>query len=310
MLAIPTKGFAKSVTRHNNNLDVLADWIEGSLLFQESVEIISQVDVADTLLDDERYVDQEFALEGVKNAWFELRRREQAIGLVHSISIDKRRINKRSTWRDYPAHAFCVLVSLAPYYDWWTVPNYTEQGEIFELITKESFSAQFPDWQVFHTGWTRNNPVRLRDIATTVKDLLGEDPGDMDTWDDPYKKELGLDLLCYRPFLDGRKGIPVFMVQCASGSDWDTKLDTPNLDIWGDIIHFKNRPLRAFSTPFTFQEKLFNQSITSVKGLFFERCRLLSAGNHNEDWLSPELRTKVIDWMEPLVALLLDASQI
>jgi hypothetical protein len=310
MLAIPTKGFGKSVSVHRIKPGVFADWIEGSVLLQEDTNIISQIDVADTLLDDERYSNQDFALAGVKDAWTELRRRERAMGTCSAFSIEKKRISRHNNWRNYPAYTFCILLSLAPYYDWWKETEYPEQGEIFELLTKESFSAQFAEWEVFHTGWTKNKPVHLREVATEVINHLGEIPGDMATWDDPYQKEAGLDLLCYRPFSDRRQGIPVYLMQCASGDNWKEKLHTPDLGIWTDIIQFKNHPLKAFSTPFTFDEKIHAQNSKLVGGLFLERCRLLSACNDKGEWLSEELRDRIISWSEKRIDNLLEASQL
>lgn len=308
MLAIPTKGFVRSVNKHNIRLDVLCDWIEASLLFQYARESLSQIHVADTLLDDERYVEQSFAFEGMQNAWAELRRRGQWIGPGSTITVQGKRLYRNGDWKAYSAHSFCVLLSLAPFYDWWKEKEYNVQGELFELLTKESLMAQFGGWEIYQTGWTRSNVARLKDVAVEVANRLGEDLGDLGTWDDPRKKEMGLDLLCYRPFPDGRRGIPVYLLQCASGDDWDLKLHTPDLNKWRDIIHFKNEPLKAFSTPFTFQEREYNQIIASVRGLFMDRCRLLCASRHNENWVSQDLQDRLIAWAEPRIANLIEMS--
>ena len=138
MLTIPTKGFAQSVREHNVHLNVLCDWIEGSVLFDD--EELSLIDIADVLIEEERYVTENFARQGVGNAWTELQRRLLWIGNGCAFTIDGRWIRRRTLWRDVPAHAFCILLSLAPYYDWWVSQfgrDYTEQGELFELLTKE-----------------------------------------------------------------------------------------------------------------------------------------------------------------------------
>ncbi len=310
MLPIPTKGFGKSVNKHNILLDVLCDWIEGSVLLQNSVTVLSQIDVADVLLEEERYVEQDFALIGMKDAWSELNKRISWIGSGAAVQIDKKRIRPtRANWRDNPAHAFCLLLSLAPFYDWWKEDSYVVQGELFELVTEASFKAQFSDWQVHRTGWSKDNTVKLRNVAIDVAERLGETLGDIDTWDDPYAKELGLDMLCYRSFPDNRRGIPVYMMQCASGNDWDLKLHTPDLNKWCDIIHFKNSPLKAFATPFAFVDKEYNKCVSSVRGLFFERCRLLGALTYNPNWLDDSLKGRLIAWCEPRINKLVQRSK-
>lgn len=310
MLPVPNKYFTKSVFKHNVRTDILCDWVEGSLLFDETREFISQIHVADALLADERYVEQDFAMEGVKNGWLELRRRNGWSGQGSGINLAKQKIVRDGTWRKFPAYSFCLLISLAPFYDWWIEDEYVEQGEIFELLTKESFEAQFPSWRVIRTGWSRSNTAQLRDVAIAVATELHEDIGDLDTWHGTGKKEMGLDLLCYRPFSDKRRGIPVYMMQCASGSNWDIKLHTPDLNRWTDIIHFKNEPVKAFSTPFTFPDQIYNQCIASVRGLFMERCRLLSASSYKLDWMSQDLKDRIISWCEPRVQSVINRTYI
>ena len=302
MLPIPTKGFGKSVNKHNIRLDVLCDWIEGSVLLQDSVTFLSQIDVADVLLEEERYIEQDFALIGMKDAWSEMNKRVSCIGAGAAIQLNMRRIQRIGTdWRNNPGYSFCLLLSLAPYYDWWKEDSYVEQGELFELLTEASFKAQFGDWQVYRTGWSKDNTVKLRNVAIDVAERLGEALGDVDTWDDPYAKELGLDMLCYRPFPDNRRGIPIYMMQCASGNDWDLKLHTPDLNKWCDIIHFKNSPLKAFATPFAFLDKDYNKCISSVRGLFLERYRLLGASRYNSNWLDNSLKERLVNWCEPRI---------
>lgn len=308
MLPISFKHFSKSVQHHNVQITVLCDWIEGSVLFDDIRDHISQYDVADNLLDNLVYEDQTFALEVVTAGWLEIRSRIEASKGGLGYVIDGKRIRRIGNWRDYPGHSFCLLVSLATVYDWWKEPNYLEQGEIFELLTKCSFEAQFPMWNVYRTGWSRNKTKHLRDVATEVAAELDEEIGDMGTWDSKGSKEMGLDLLCYRPFLDSRRGIPVYMMQCASGRNWDTKLHTPDLGVWRSLIQFKNEPVKAFSIPFTMSSNDYNRSIVRVKGLFFERCRILAAATCKEDWMPKDLKDQIVAWCEPRVERLLEKN--
>jgi hypothetical protein len=313
MLAIPTRGFSKSTTKHNVNLYALCDWIEGSLLFWESCESISQIRVADTLVDNERYDDQRFALQGVKEAWYELRRGSQSIGGNGATVVDKRRLVRRGRWRDYPGQSFCVLLSLAPLYDWWVGEfgsDYTEQGDLFELLAKESFEAQFDHWTVYQTGWTRTNTQGFRRIVEQVADRLGERIGNLDLWDKPQAKEQGLDLLCYRTFPDGRAGIPVYMMQCASGRYWQPKMDTPNLKIWRNAIIFGNEPVKAFAMPFVISRDEFCRNHTRIGGLLLDRYRLLGASRFGGSWISEDLAERIIAWAEPRVGRLLEISDL
>ncbi len=309
MIALPTKGFAKSVTKHNLKLNLFCDWIEASLLFNDLESVLSQIDVVDVLIEEERYTKQDFALEGIKNAWMEIRRRIHCFGKESAIQVNKLRIQRLDNWRSYPAYTFCLLLSLAPYYDWWVEDSYLEQGELFELLSEASFRAQFEYWEVYRTGWARSNAIQLRETANEVAERLGEDLGDLDTWDEPYAKELGLDIVCYKAYPDNWLGIPIYMMQCASGSNWNLKLHTPDLAKWKDIIHFKSYPVKSFSTPFVLTEKEFKRCATAVQGLFLDRCRLLGVESLNRISLSNSLKDRLIGWAESRIDRLLINSR-
>ncbi len=305
MLALPTKGISRSIAKHNVKLDVFSDWIEGSILFSQ--EELSSTDVIDVLLEGLIYDDQGFAAEIVADAWAELQRRQARISTGTPFSVEHRRIKRLRSWQDAPGHSFCVLLALSTWYRGWARQfgsDYTEQGELFELLTKESLEWQFSDWQIYHTGWSRTSAVKLAEVVSDVADRLGEAPGQMEPWANPNANEAGLDLLCYRPFPDSRVGIPVYLMQCASGSDWDEKLDTPKLKIWTKVIQFAATPRKAFATPFAFLDDTFANVCNLVDGMLLDRYRLLAACQHSENWVSPSLRDRIIAWAEPRVAAL------
>jgi len=309
MLTTPTKGFVRSVEKHNVRLDVLCDWIEGSVLLDH--EELSVTDIADVLVEEEIYDKQDFAREGVQDAWAELRRRQYLIGDSCAFNISDKWIQARTQWQDAPAHAFCVLLSLAPYYDWWRHEfgnDYTKQGDLFEQLVKASLEAQLCSWEIHQTGWTRTSTDGLRQVVNKVATRLGEELVHSELWDQSKAKDMGLDLLCYRPFPDNRVGIPVYLMQCASGGNWQGKLKTPDLDIWNDMISFRNQPLRAFAAPFSFLDDEFTKSCVRVKGLFLDRCRLLGAFHYHENWVSKPLQDQITAWAEPRVEVLLKRS--
>ena len=306
MLVIPTKGFGREV-----QLDIFCDWIEGSIVFDE--EELSQIDIVDVLLEEEIYNNQDSAHQMVTNAWIELQNRSRWIGNGCVFIIDNQWLRRKAQWKETPAHIFCILSSLASSYDWWISEfgrDYTEQGELFEQLTKESLEAQFgSNWIIYQTGWTRTNTVRLKEVVNEVIVRLGENPGDIELWDHSNAKEMGLDLLCYKPFPDKRIGIPVYLMQCASGGNWKSKLYTPDLNVWNDLVRFRNQPVKAFSTPFSFLDEQFKQNCVFVKGLLMDRCRLLCASRYNQDWVSETLKGRIIAWADPRVKVLLERSK-
>lgn len=306
MLALPTKGFQRSVNVHNVDLGVCSDWLEASALFSDNE--ITGSDVVDVLRENEIYRDQDFAWELFTDALNGLNTRARIMGEGYPLDLTGRvRIKRKDEWSDFTAYSFCLLLSLADTHPTWARTfgsDFTEQGELFEDLTAESVAASMHGWTIHTTGWTRTRTNRLTTVVLQIADLLGEATGNIARWSKQTAKESGLDLLCFRSFPDGRVGIPVYLCQCASGSDWQSKLKTPDLKIWGKLIDFASTPKKAFSMPFALSDKDFIQHCNVVDGLLLDRYRLLAPGIEARDWISNDLRTRLIDWMTPRVATL------
>ena len=120
MLALPDVGMQRSVNSHNIKFDVLCDWIEGSILFDENKNAFSVMDVTDVLVDSGIYDDQDFAMQIVGDAWRELGCRLNRITPMKPFSITYPRVEPRiDSWEDVPAYSFCVLLSLGRCYQNW-----------------------------------------------------------------------------------------------------------------------------------------------------------------------------------------------
>lgn len=301
MLLLPDKGIRVSSSHHNVELDIFCDWIEGCVLFGELP--LSTTDFIDVLLENNVYRDQDFAAQLLENAWAELHRRNRCIGETSFYDLQGKRITPLQSWKQAPAYSFCLLLSLVKAYSAWSTQNgntgYTEQGELFELLTKESLEIQLTGWHIQQMGWSRGNPKSLRETVDEILDLLGERVGDVETWASRTAKDYGLDLLCFKPFVDGRAGVPVYLLQCASRQNWQTKVLTPDLNMWTKIVVFAARPRKAFAIPFALLDEDFHRNCGSVDGLLLDRCRLLAAGDRGEDWLSAGLQERLVEWIEP-----------
>ena len=58
MLALPEQGIARSVTEHNSDINVLCDWVEASVVFDDTLEL-SKSDLIDILIENEVYPSNE-----------------------------------------------------------------------------------------------------------------------------------------------------------------------------------------------------------------------------------------------------------
>jgi hypothetical protein len=291
----------RSVEEHNLNFNAFCDWIEGSVLFDQ--DEISGSDIVDILTEEEIYTSQGFAWVIVENAWAEIERRQAWMGVGAAMDVGAS-LRPRGGWRERPALAFCLVLSFAKWYPAWARGfgvDFNEQGEIFEELAKEAIQLIFPGWEVYRTGWSRTQPIHLSTIVKEIISRLGEIEGQLEPWTSVHARDAGLDLLCYRPFDDARVGVPVLMMQCASGADWEEKLRTPHLKIWTKLIQFACVPKKAFSTPYALSDLDFIRNCNIADAIFLDRHRLLAPGRENPNWISAALRDRILAWIEPRV---------
>jgi hypothetical protein len=314
MILLPTRGMAgahRAVTAHHIQLDAFSDWIEACVLL-EAIDV-SRTDVVDVLLEEELYDSQDFAREIVDAAFLELERRSRLCPAAYGISIDGEWVRGNGRWTDRMAHTFCLILSLAPRYDWWHKhfgANYLEQGRLFELLTDRAITALSPGWSSFSTGWSGAPSLPAVEIAQAVADRINSGPIIKPEWKADRAKDLSLDILFYLPFSDGRQGGPYFLVQCASGSNWNSqKLKEPDIELWRKILNPDMLPVRGMSVPFCLLHDEFKFTTSSCAGLFLDRCRLLGAADKRADWLPHHIAEEMQSWSETRIRELLQRSK-
>ena len=303
MIDLPTKGVDRAINKHNSNIDVVCDWIEASISFY--CEELSIAEVVDALMNHELYEDQEFARAFVSNCWDMLAVRTKAYHEESTFIVKQARLERIADWNDKTGHAFCLLLSLAPNYDWWKESSSNVQGLLFEELSNKSIQSIL-NFNTYPTGWSYNSAKSYRVLADEICTLLYSGGGDIKKWDGANKKEYGLDILVYYDFKDGRTGAPYYMFQCASGENWRTKLNTPDLNIWREILNPSVLPCRGFTIPFCLSLADFECSSTKVGGIMLDRQRILRASKAKPAWLDAELKQKLYDWCNPRVEWLIN----
>jgi hypothetical protein len=184
--------------------------------------------------------------------------------------------------------------------------DYTTQGELFERLVAEAIVNALPDWAVHSTGWCKTKAVKLPGVIKTLCEWLGEaETGNRERWTRDSANEAGLDLVCIRRMPDGRPGVPLYLVQCASGvtssATWQHKLRTPDLRLWEKLVDFAVRPKRGFATPFAFTEDDFRRHCRAIDGLLLDRYRLLAPSATSTTWLSRNTAVQLRQWLRPRV---------
>lgn len=295
-------GFLKSAREGNIENALFLDWLEATNMFLE--EEISQTDVVDHLVQEQIIEEQDIASDLVLSAWAAVEQRLSWLGSYAPIAFRDRWMIRQSDWQQFPAYSYCLVVSLGSKYEKWRTTfgsNYTDQGRLFESITKAAMEARFRDWRFLQTGWSRDNTSRIASVIDELLDAIDEHRGKPDEYLDENAKDAGVDLVWHLRFADGRGGGPIYLAQCASGNNWVDKVNEPNIREWAKIVDFAAPPSKAFSLPFSLSERELRRQSNRAGGLMVDRYRLLAQEVSEDAWVPDPVRSELIGWLDPRI---------
>lgn len=284
-----------------------ADWIElSSLIFNERV---SQLDVVDHLMEDSIYEDQDLCSEWVSEVWSDIERRISWMEPHKPFAIRPKSITRSIEWNLQPAYTFLLLLSVGPKYDGWIDKfgsDYTEQGELFELVSESATRLAFGTWDVMRFGWSPSSENTLEEEVRSLAALLDMESGDVGNWVSDDAKDVGLDLVCHLKQQDRRGRAPTYLIQCASGANYKDKFNTPQSSLWSKLINFDPKPMKAMTVPFYLNDREFRIDTVNLDGYMFDRYRLVTGQAAEDTWLPDPLRIRICDWLDPRIEWLID----
>jgi hypothetical protein len=302
MLQAPRKGFSPSVTKNNIKTEVLGDWLEANALFFD--DQITKAEVVDFLREQEICSNQEVANDIADTAWNEIRRRKRISNIPDLLEIEDNFIRDNSTLNDDPIRAFFIGLSLFyAFPDWGTAHrNASVQGLLFEKVVEKISLNLLPGWETYRVGWSPETPASIIQIITDLSEKLNcGGHARLGEWADNQDKDKGLDLVCFRNFSDDREALPVYLLQCASGSNWRSKVNTPSPDVWQKFLDSAVRPGTGIAAPFVIPDKKLKVSALQGQAIVLDRLRLLSSYYSDETVIEDDLKQEIIAWMTPFV---------
>ncbi len=300
MLRIPEIGFNRSVRKPNVNPQIFGDWVEASALFGDGE--IRKGDIVDVLLDSQvLYEDsQELAEEITQIGWDVVEMRKRCGCIPESLVTSQSLVKDTSNWDKWPVRSFLILLSLTTLYPEWASidRNSTKQGDLFESVVEESCPALLPDWEVYRSGWSPENPINFDSMVKDICVRLNTNgPGNIKELTSSNVKDAGLDIVCYRNYSDLNEAFPVILLQCASGKNRKQKIYEPSAKLWGKLLNTAITPSTGMALPFVIDREGIKK-IAEGNNIIFDRSRILSTMTERNIKLSDGLSSRLIKWME------------
>ena len=201
----------------------------------------------------------------------EIERRISDAGQGYPFDFNNGMLSPRTDIEKWNPYVFCLLVSDRDYYS-----RGDRSARIFEHVAAGAL-ASYLQGDSLRFGAPRNSDNLPSDILSALHKLsqrTGDPLG-------PYPvnssdKDLGLDVVGWKNFVDGRTSkIQVYM-QCATGEDWKSK--RVELDLggkWDIIMTWTLAPVRGLAIPYVVApEREWNREAPGL--LLFDRLRICS----------------------------------
>lgn len=230
-------------------------------------------------------------------AMTELNRRTVAAGESYPFTFSGTLLSGKGDWKQFTPYIFCLLLSVCD--DKKKKVTGINHEMMFEQLSCIA-AGNYIGGRSLRFGAPRKElPVGFRDALVKVCAEINE-------WGFPsnkkvlHRKDDGLDLVAWKPFPDRQIGKLVLFGHCASGQDWDDKINELRPDVFcsrwlgGD----KSPIVKTFFIPHRLPSEMWDHHATAAK-LFFDRCRI-AYWVKNDDFSKATERTNV-RWCERIL---------
>lgn len=287
----------------------LADWMElnalldsdGNTSRQELVGILSNGAEAEG----EDQIEESESEQLAESILSEIATREVNSGGGYPFYLDESVLRVKEDAYEYPGYIFCLLISYfgTEYKDYpvgrRVFAKYFETmsaAALKELLFDNKLASKV---KVF--GFPRDEGNGFEDaLKELCEEILEMTPRNLEAA--KTKKDAGLDIILWIPFLDSRSGSLVFWGQCAMGRKWDEKLyESNNFD---SFVHMPTTAMKGIFIPHTVdtstKANMEEWNIATERaGRIFDRCRI---AHLTKEWINAEVKTfceQTIKSMQP-----------
>lgn len=248
--------------------EAIADWVETTLLVRRGRQLGS--DALHALALEEIGV----ARAQVELALAVMRRRASLLGASYPFQIWDWACRARPA-ADQTAYAALVLLTpLGPARQILHTSPTPEMAVLFERLTERAVATLWgPSGRALRFGWPSDigRPPEFFSAIEWLARQMGLTVGA--GYRPPRRKDGGVDVVGWRPFPDGRSGLPLMLVQCTLQADILNKARDIDRRLWATWLVLDDEPQVALAVPQTIANET-EWSQMALHGTILERLRL------------------------------------
>ena len=150
----------------------------------------------------------------------------------------------------------------------------TEMEVLFERITESAVANLWgEDGRALRFGWPSEigRPQEFSEAILWLARRIGIQEGA--GFRPPRRKDGGVDVVGWRPFSDGRGGVPIVLVQCTLQSDIRPKARDVDTRVWASWLSMDFDPITALAVPQSIRTGVLWDEL-ALHGMVLDRIRL------------------------------------
>lgn len=247
--------------------ELLADWIEVTLLARGGHLGLGTIhDIANAELG---VTDAQVGL-----ACQVLSRRAQLLGLSYPFDVNDVAVRTRPEARSLPYSLLLLLSPGSPARQLLTRQPTPEMAVVFERLVVDAVRTLLgPSSQAVRFGWPSDEgrPPEFNLAIEWLAERMGISAGR--AYRPPRRKDGGVDVVAWRPFLDRKSGFPVMLVQCTLQVELVSKSMDIDVRNWAGWLTLDADPVTVLAVPGTITGvETWNE--IAVRSLILDRLRL------------------------------------
>lgn len=280
--------------RSTTSTHVVADWVE--LCVVADGQTMSYEEVATAYRDAGLYPHLELddpSLE--EDTWTELKRRKKSLGEEYPLAVRDKTV-QIGVSLESPSFALLLLAATAGHYG---RGEGQELARLFEHVVVAA-SIGLLGGKAARFGWPPDvgTPTGIGDRILHFAQELDLEPQSRDFKVERQDKDIGLDIAAQHGIGGSAAGSVVFLIQCATGRNWEEKKNSVSVERWRELIDWNAIPIPAFAVPWWWarDEDYVRYFRRMGHAVVLDRARLLKGAP--DEQLDDDRKAEVKAWTD------------